>query len=127
MAPVAQLEEAPVCESGCRRFEPGRAPWDCWGVAQLAARRSLKSQVVGSIPTFPINFCACSSAGSSARSITVRSQVRILPGALKLWGVGVVGQHARLSIERWSVRIRYALSKVFRDCGPAEWPQRCQR
>src|SRR5262245_19299122 len=92
----------------------------CWGVAQLAARRSLKSQVVGSTPTFPVSYCACSSAGSSARLITVRSQVRFLPGALKLWGVGVVGQHTRLSIERWSVRIRYALSKVFRDCGPAE-------
>ena len=42
-------------------------------------------------PYLPNLFCACSSAGSSARSITVRSQVRILPGALKLWGVGVVG------------------------------------
>src|SRR5262249_7392647 len=87
----------------------------CWGVAQLAARRSLKSQVVGSIPAFPISFAPVAQPGSSARLITVRSQVRILPGALKLWGVGVAGKHARLSSrvcgEGWSVRIRYALSK----------------
>jgi hypothetical protein len=33
-------------------------------------------------PYLPSQFCACSSAGSSTRLITVRSQVRILLGAL---------------------------------------------
>lgn len=32
-------------------------------------------------------------------------------GCISLWGVGVDGEHARLSIERWPVRIRYALLK----------------
>jgi hypothetical protein len=42
-------------------------------------------------PYLPIMFAPVAQPGSSARLITVRSQVRLLPGALKLWGVGVVG------------------------------------
>jgi hypothetical protein len=88
------------------------------GVAQMAERLAVNQIVAGSSPVtrpdllgsgaigsaavfeiagcrfdpyLPSLFCACSSVGSSARSITVRSQVRTLPGALKLWGVGVVG------------------------------------
>lgn len=64
----------------------------------------------GSNPRIPVLHLKLS--WQSTRLITARSKVRVLPGASNLWGVGVDGEHARLSIERWPVRVRYALLKL---------------
>jgi hypothetical protein len=46
MVSVAQLEEAPVCESGCRRFKSGRSPSGLLG-----------SGAIGSAAVFEIAGC----------------------------------------------------------------------
>ena len=78
-------------------------------------------------PYLPSLFCACSSGGQQ-RTVDNREVAGSNPaGRIEIMG-------------RWCSRLTHlALNQemvgsnpirpveVFRDCGPAEWPQRCQR